>query len=124
MLPRDCFDIQMMGEEASGVYKIYPEGIKGGVDVFCDMENDSGGWLVSILLNDQFGLLWKFVFNVSRDIYIYSLDILFPDVRKKSEMKRDKCQCGRTKILMDIRKRLLETFKSTFAFNLFSILVL
>ncbi|VDI21423.1 ficolin [Mytilus galloprovincialis] len=46
VLPRDCFDIQMMGEEGSGVYKIYPEGIKGGVDVFCDMENDSGGWLV------------------------------------------------------------------------------
>ncbi|XP_071152306.1 techylectin-5A-like, partial [Mytilus edulis] len=45
VLPRDCFDIQMMGEEGSGVYKIYPEGIKGGVDVFCDMENDSGGWL-------------------------------------------------------------------------------
>lgn len=45
-LPRDCFDIQMMGEEKSGLYKIYPGGIKGGVDVYCDMSSDGGGWLV------------------------------------------------------------------------------
>lgn len=45
-LPRDCFDIQMMGEDKSSIYKIYPGGVKGGVDVYCDMESDGGGWLV------------------------------------------------------------------------------
>ncbi|KAK3087010.1 hypothetical protein FSP39_000285 [Pinctada imbricata] len=45
-IPRDCYDIQLYGHVTSGVYKIYPGGIKRGIDVYCDMDTDNGGWLV------------------------------------------------------------------------------
>ena len=46
---QDCGDIQDMGFETSGVYRIYPAGIRNGIEVYCDMETDDGGWLVSFL---------------------------------------------------------------------------
>lgn len=49
-LPRDCHDIQLLGSTVSGLYKIYPNGIKNAVDVYCDMDTEGGGWLVRFYL--------------------------------------------------------------------------
>ena len=47
--PRDCADIQTEGFRSSGVFNIHPEGATDpeGVEVFCDLHTDGGGWLVS-----------------------------------------------------------------------------
>ena len=47
--PRDCADIQQDGFRSSGVFNIHPEGATDpeGVEVFCDLHTDGGGWLVS-----------------------------------------------------------------------------
>ncbi|KAK3587900.1 hypothetical protein CHS0354_014412 [Potamilus streckersoni] len=44
-LPRDCLDIQLMGHNTTGIYKIYPTGTMG-FSVQCDMDTDGGGWTV------------------------------------------------------------------------------
>merc|ERR1739838_108798 len=46
--PRDCYDIKFdEPTSTSGVYTVYlPDGHPGGIEVFCDMETDAGGWLV------------------------------------------------------------------------------
>ncbi|KAL3870725.1 hypothetical protein ACJMK2_038769 [Sinanodonta woodiana] len=44
--PRDCYDIFSAGNAKSGMYTIYPHGLKRGLPVFCDMDTDGGGWLV------------------------------------------------------------------------------
>ncbi|CAG7827853.1 unnamed protein product [Allacma fusca] len=46
-LPMDCVDIQILGHRRSGVYKIYPlPEVNQGVEVYCDLESDDGGWTV------------------------------------------------------------------------------
>ena len=45
--PRDCQDIQSAGQNSSGVYHVTPRGTHNGFDVYCDMETEDGGWLVS-----------------------------------------------------------------------------
>ena len=49
-IPRDCFDVKEMGSNTSGVYQVTPVGVSEGFDVYCDMERDNGGWLVSVCL--------------------------------------------------------------------------
>ena len=44
--PRDCQDVKDIGHP-SGVYRIYPAGMYSGFNVYCDMDTDGGGWLVS-----------------------------------------------------------------------------
>ncbi|KAL3832730.1 hypothetical protein ACJMK2_024346 [Sinanodonta woodiana] len=44
-VPRDCMDIQLMGHNTTGIYKIYPSGTMG-FSVRCDMDTDGGGWTV------------------------------------------------------------------------------
>ena len=34
------------GQISSGVYTIFPSGLSGGLQVYCDMEEDDGGWIV------------------------------------------------------------------------------
>ena len=48
-MPRDCLEVRDMGFNTSGVYHITPIGVYRGFDVYCDMETDDGGWLVSSL---------------------------------------------------------------------------
>ena len=48
-MPRDCLEVRDMGFNTSGVYHITPIGVYRGFDVYCDMETDNGGWLVSSL---------------------------------------------------------------------------
>ncbi|XP_017573753.2 angiopoietin-1 [Pygocentrus nattereri] len=43
---RDCADIYKSGQNSSGVYHIYIGDIREPTKVFCDMENDGGGWTV------------------------------------------------------------------------------
>ena len=46
-IARDCADVQLSGETMSGIYRITPEGATDSYDVFCDLDTDGGGWLVS-----------------------------------------------------------------------------
>uniref|UniRef100_A0A3Q1GVW0 Microfibril associated protein 4 n=1 Tax=Acanthochromis polyacanthus TaxID=80966 RepID=A0A3Q1GVW0_9TELE len=46
-LPLDCLDIHDRDQsQPSGVYTIYPIGATSGVQVYCDMESQAGGWTV------------------------------------------------------------------------------
>ena len=46
--PIDCQDVKSNGHP-SGVYRVYPAHGYSGFDVYCDMETDGGGWLVSYI---------------------------------------------------------------------------
>ena len=48
--PRDCQDVKDNGHLTSGVYRVYPACAYIGLNVYCDMDTDGGGWLVSMLL--------------------------------------------------------------------------
>ena len=48
-MPRDCLEVRDMGFTTSGVHHVTPLGVYKGFDVYCDMETDNGGWLVSSL---------------------------------------------------------------------------
>ena len=43
---RSCKGLMEAGYRTSGVYKIYPDGFCNGLQVYCDMDNDGGGWIV------------------------------------------------------------------------------
>ncbi|XP_077982350.1 ryncolin-2-like [Glandiceps talaboti] len=44
---RDCYDLLQQGITVSGVYTVAPESrVSSSMDVYCDMETDSGGWTV------------------------------------------------------------------------------
>lgn len=42
----DCESYLVAGHKLSGVYYVYPEGMRTGYGVYCDMTTDGGGWLV------------------------------------------------------------------------------
>ena len=48
--PRDCQDVKDNGHLTSGVYCVYPACAYIGLNVYCDMDTDGGGWLVIMLL--------------------------------------------------------------------------
>ncbi|XP_006810369.1 ficolin-2-like [Neolamprologus brichardi] len=51
--PLDCNDIhQQDSSRPSGVYTIYPFGEKSGVEVYCDMDLEGGGWTVLLKRTD------------------------------------------------------------------------
>ena len=41
-----CQKLLEAGIVDSGVYTIYPDGFSDGLEVYCDMETDGGGWIV------------------------------------------------------------------------------
>ncbi|XP_076106895.1 microfibril-associated glycoprotein 4-like isoform X3 [Mytilus galloprovincialis] len=45
--PIDCKDVKLHKAcKGNGVYKIYPDPLEPGFDVYCDFETDNGGWTV------------------------------------------------------------------------------
>ncbi|XP_038055285.1 ryncolin-1-like isoform X2 [Patiria miniata] len=45
-IKRSCQDFAMEGHVVSGIYTIYPTALSHGLQVYCDMETDGGGWIV------------------------------------------------------------------------------
>ncbi|XP_071835845.1 uncharacterized protein [Apostichopus japonicus] len=45
VVPRDCQELYVDGS-TDGVYTIYPDGSPNGIQVFCRMESNGGGWTV------------------------------------------------------------------------------
>jgi len=46
--PKDCSQALLNGETTSGLYTVYLNGDKAQpLQVFCDMSEDGGGWIVS-----------------------------------------------------------------------------
>ncbi|PIK47766.1 putative fibrinogen C domain-containing protein 1-B-like [Apostichopus japonicus] len=48
---RDCYDLYVSGTRSDGVYTIYPDGWPRGIQVYCEMESNGGGWTVSYANN-------------------------------------------------------------------------
>ncbi|XP_071836805.1 uncharacterized protein [Apostichopus japonicus] len=45
-LPKDCYELYVSGTRSDGVYTIYPDGWPRGIQVYCEMESNGGGWTV------------------------------------------------------------------------------
>ncbi|XP_038058719.1 uncharacterized protein LOC119730000 [Patiria miniata] len=43
---RGCDEVLQAGHNVSGIYTIFPAGFNDALQVYCDMENDGGGWIV------------------------------------------------------------------------------
>jgi len=60
--PRDCADLYRMGKNTNGVYTVYVDGVANQtVSVYCDMETNGGGWLVSKPILFLFSPNWHHV---------------------------------------------------------------
>ncbi|XP_071835786.1 uncharacterized protein [Apostichopus japonicus] len=46
VLPKDCYELYVSGTRSDGVYTIYPDGWSSGIQVYCEMESNGGGWTV------------------------------------------------------------------------------
>ncbi|XP_071835774.1 uncharacterized protein [Apostichopus japonicus] len=46
VIPKDCYELYVSGELSDGVYTIYPDGWPSGIQVYCEMESNGGGWTV------------------------------------------------------------------------------
>ncbi|PIK47765.1 Zonadhesin, partial [Apostichopus japonicus] len=44
VLPKDCHELYVSGTLSDGVYTIYPDGWSRGIQVYCEMESNGGGW--------------------------------------------------------------------------------
>ncbi|PIK57552.1 putative ficolin-1-like isoform X1 [Apostichopus japonicus] len=44
--PKDCYELYVSGTRSDGVYTIYPDGWPRGIQVYCEMESNGGGWTV------------------------------------------------------------------------------
>ncbi|XP_033646437.1 microfibril-associated glycoprotein 4-like [Asterias rubens] len=41
-----CLELYQAGYRSNGIYTIYPSSLADGLQVYCDMETDGGGWIV------------------------------------------------------------------------------
>ncbi|PIK59957.1 Fibrinogen-like protein A [Apostichopus japonicus] len=49
VIAKDCYELYVSGTRSDGVYTIYPDGWPSGIQVYCEMESNGGGWTVSFL---------------------------------------------------------------------------
>ncbi|PIK40827.1 putative fibrinogen C domain-containing protein 1 [Apostichopus japonicus] len=56
-IAKDCYELYVSGIRCDGVYTIYPDGLPSGIQVYCEMESNGGGWTVSFTNNLGFKLL-------------------------------------------------------------------
>ncbi|XP_071836810.1 techylectin-5A-like [Apostichopus japonicus] len=46
VIAKDCYELYVSGIRSDGVYTIYPDGWPSGIQVYCEMESNGGGWTV------------------------------------------------------------------------------
>ncbi|XP_071837412.1 uncharacterized protein [Apostichopus japonicus] len=46
LIPKDCYELYVSGTRSDGVHTIYPDGWPRGIQVYCEMESNGGGWTV------------------------------------------------------------------------------
>ncbi|XP_071836621.1 uncharacterized protein [Apostichopus japonicus] len=46
VLPKDCHELYVSGTRSDGVFTVYPVGWPLGIQVYCEMESNGGGWTV------------------------------------------------------------------------------
>ena len=59
--PKDCQEVKAYVSVASGQYMILPQNNGSSFPVYCDMDTDGGGWLVS--MNNLFSNLQESSYN-------------------------------------------------------------
>ncbi|XP_071837742.1 fibrinogen C domain-containing protein 1-B-like [Apostichopus japonicus] len=46
VVPKDCYELYVSGTRSDGFDTIYPDGWPSGIQVYCEMERNGGGWTV------------------------------------------------------------------------------
>ncbi|PIK59950.1 putative fibrinogen C domain-containing protein 1, partial [Apostichopus japonicus] len=62
-LPKDCYELYVSGTRSDGVYTIYPDGWSSGIQVYCEMESNGGGWTVSNANNEGLKFLTSSLYS-------------------------------------------------------------
>ena len=67
LFPKDCQEIRANGNVASGQYMIRPQDTGTSFPVYCDMDTDGGGWLVSMMttgISNYKNYVMPFCYNI------------------------------------------------------------
>ena len=67
--PRDCAEVKLAGNSASGVYSLYPNDSGYPFSAYCDMDTDGGNWTVS--------LIGQIIMNVGHIFHSFIMVLLY-----------------------------------------------